>query len=162
MRRRALGAVARLSMALAVVSLVGLVLVVTASIVLRLAGSSLPSSDDIASILLAGTMTLGFAAAVAGREHIRVGFFVDALAERPRRFVVLATELLTVAVVGLLAAGLARIWLTALESGAMTLGAIAIPRALPIGIVAFGVLLFEIALLLHVAGSLAGAGRREG
>jgi TRAP-type C4-dicarboxylate transport system permease small subunit len=164
MRQATLTGIARLSMALAGVSLVALVVLVGVSVAMRLAGSSLPSADDLASVLLAGTFCLGFAAAVASRDHIRVLVFVRRLPAWPGWGLAVLVELASVAVVGWLLSGLWRIWMTALMAGTMSLGAIAIPKAVPIGVVAAGVALLELALILQALGVLAnppGPGRPD-
>lgn len=153
-RQSALEAIAALSMLLAGLSLVGLTGIVATAIGLRLTGSNLPSADDLASILLAGTFTLGFAAAVASGDHIRVLFFVKRLPSWPRWLVAAFVEALSVVAVGLLTIGLWRVWHTAFVAGSMSLGTLAIPRAVPIGVVAVGVTLLEIALVLHALGVL--------
>ncbi len=155
LRETALSAIAALSMLLAGLSLVGLTGIVATAIGMRLAGSNLPSADDLASILLAGTFTLGFAAAVASGDHIRVLFFVRRLPAWPRWLLATMTEVLSVVAVGLLTVGLWRVWHTAFVAGTMSLGTLAIPRAVPIGVVAVGVTLLEIALVLHALGRIA-------
>lgn len=148
--------IGQFAMLLGGLSLVALVGVVAASIVLRLLGSTVPSADDFASIFLAGCIAYGLAAAVASGGHIRVRFFVLKLPPGPRRAIDLGSAVLSIAVSGFLALGLVRIFMTAVVAGSMSLGTIAIPRAVPIGTVMVGMVLLVAALVLHLLIDLSG------
>jgi TRAP-type C4-dicarboxylate transport system permease small subunit len=150
--------VAAVSMFLAGLSLTVLVLLFLAVILLRFFGVSVPSADDIAGILLGGTLALGFAAAVPMDHHISVDYFVDRMGERTAAFLRVAAFIVSILVVGYLLAGFARMWYAAWLSGITMLGHLPIPRAGPMGVVLAGIVMFELALVLRFLERLFGIG----
>ncbi len=155
---RALDAISRLSMLLACLSLAALVLLFVAVIALRLVGLAVPSADDIAGILLGGTLALGFAAAVPGDQHISVDFFIDKFGERGTAIFRAAGYILAIAIIGYLFVGFFRMWYAAWLSGITMLGTLPIPRALPMGVVLAGLAMLELALVLRFVERALGIG----
>jgi TRAP-type C4-dicarboxylate transport system permease small subunit len=146
---RALNFVAALSMLLACLSLAALVLLFVAVIGLRLGGSSVPSADDLAGILLGGTLALGFAAAVPGDQHISVDYFIDRMGSRGSAIMRAIGYLVMIAIIGYLFLGFFRMWYAAWLSGITMLGTLPIPRAVPMGVVLAGLAMLELALVLR-------------
>ena len=155
---RALRLVAAVSMLLAGLSLTVLVLLFLAIIVLRLFGISVPSADDIAGILLGGTLALGFAAAVPMDQHISVDVIVDRAGDRAGALLRATAFVVSIVIVGYLLLGFARLWYSAWLSGVMMLGHLPIPRAGPMGVVLAGIAMFELALILRFVERLFGIG----
>lgn len=144
----ALAGVSRLSAVLAMVSLGALVLLFIAIIALRPFGVAIPSADEFGGILLAGTFVLGLGAAVGYDEHLEVRILVQALPPAPRRALALLAIVVSILTVGALLNGVGALWIGAYARGTTMIGGLGIPRAVPIGVVMAGVLLFEIALIL--------------
>lgn len=159
---RLLDGVARLSLVLACLSLTLLVLLFAAVILARLLGIAVPSADDIAGILLGGTLALGFAAAVPQGQHISVDYVVDAIGGAGAAALRVLSQLVTIGIVGYLLTGFSRMWYAAYLSGITMLGTLPIPRAAPMGIVLAGVALLELALVLRFLQCMLGAGFRSG
>lgn len=146
---KVLDLIARTSMFLACVSLAGLTALFVAIIGLRFAGISIPSSDEIAGILLGGTLALGFAAAVPKDQHIAVDFFVDKLGSRGSAAARMLAAVVMIAIISYLLMGFWRMWYAAWLSGITMLGHLPIPRWLPMGVVLVGLVMLEIALVLR-------------
>ncbi len=146
---RLLRFVAGLSLVLACLSLAALVLLFVAVIGLRLAGIAVPSADDIAGILLGGTLALGFAAAVPADQHISVEYFIDRMGARGSAIMRAIGYLVMIAIVGYLSIGFFRMWYAAYLSGITMLGTLPIPRAVPMGVVLAGLFMLELALVLR-------------
>lgn len=138
--------VGRIATFLAMVALALLVLLLTASILSRMIGMSIPAVDDIASIMLAAVFAFGLAAAVGANEHLSIDLMVDALPARPRWFLMRFTEAVSIAVSIYLLLGVYHLFAAAVRSNQQMLGALPIPRYLPMGLVVTGVALFAIAL----------------
>jgi len=147
---RAMHWVGSISSLFAIVSLALLVILVAAVIVLRQFGIIVPSADEFASIALAGTFTLGLAYAVARNEHIEIRLAVDVMPRRVQFVLGLLAILLSIVMVPVLSWGIGRLWLDAFRRGAMMLGTLPIPRAIPLSVVLTGLILFEAALLLKL------------
>lgn len=146
---RILEIIGKVSMFLACASLAALTLLFVAIIVLRFAGISIPSADDIAGILLGGTFALGFAAAVPKDQHIAVDFFVEKMNPASASATRILSSVVMIAIIGYLTIGFSRMWYSAWLSGITLLGHLPIPRWLPMGIVLSGLILLEIALILR-------------
>lgn len=146
---RLLRLVAGVSLVLACLSLAALVILFVGVIVLRLFGTSIPSADDVAGILLGGTFALGFAAAVPGDQHISVDFFIDKMGGRGSAFMRAFGHVVMIAIIGYLTVGFFHMWYAAYLSGIKMLGTLPIPRALPMGVVLAGLVLLETALVLR-------------
>lgn len=141
--------IASSSMFLACVSLAALTVLFVAIITLRFAGVSIPSADEIAGILLGGTLALGFAAAVPKDQHIAVDFFVDKLGSRGSAAARMLASVVMIAIIFYLLTGFWSMWYAAWLSGITMLGHLPIPRWLPMGIVLLGLVMLEIALVLR-------------
>lgn len=142
----ALRLITRVSTFLAMLGMALLVVLISASIVTRFFAVSIPAVDDIASIILAGVFSFGLAAAVGANQHLSITILVDRLAEGPRWYLMRATEAVTIAVSAYLLIGIYHLFGSALRSGQKMLGALPIPRYLPMGFVVAGVGLFVLAL----------------
>ncbi|WP_186444959.1 TRAP transporter small permease subunit [Mesorhizobium sp. J18] len=140
---------ARISMFLACLSLAALTALFVAIIALRFAGISIPSADEIAGILLGGTLALGFAAAVPKDQHIAVDFFVDKLGTKGAAAARALAAVIMIAIIFYLLIGFSRMWYTAWLSGITMLGHLPIPRWVPMGVVLLGLIMLEISLVLR-------------
>lgn len=138
--------VSRVATYLAMISMASLVILITASIVSRFFGISIPAVDDIASIMLAAVFSFGLAAAVGANEHLSINLLVEKLPPRAQWYLVRATEAITILVSLYLLSGIYRLFAAALRSNQKMLGALPIPRYVPMSIVVAGVALFAIAL----------------
>ena len=146
---KVLDLIARSSMLLACLSLAALTALFAAIIVLRFSGISIPSADEIAGILLGGTLALGFAAAVPKDQHIAVDFFVDKLGRKGLALAQILAAIVTIALIFYLLMGFSRMWYAAWLSGITMLGHLPIPRWVPMGVVLLGLVMLEIALILR-------------
>lgn len=153
---RALRGVGALSSFLAVISLTLLVILFGAIIVLRLFGIIVPSADEFASIALAGTFVLGLAYAVARDEHIEIRLAVDLMPRRIQTLLGFLAIVLSMFMVLVLCWGVGRLWWEAFQRGTSMLGTLPIPRAVPLGVVLAGLILFEVALLLKLLRFISG------
>jgi TRAP-type C4-dicarboxylate transport system permease small subunit len=133
---------------IAMACLAAICVLFAASIVLRQIGVAIPAMDDISSILLAALFSFGMSAALMKSEHIAVTILVDLLRPRARVVADMLLRYATAIIVLTLAWGLSSKFLSAIASGQKMLGAMPIPRWLPIGVVLFGCILFAICLLL--------------
>ncbi|TWG97308.1 TRAP-type C4-dicarboxylate transport system permease small subunit [Mesorhizobium sp. J18] len=136
-------------MFLACLSLAALTALFVAIIALRFAGISIPSADEIAGILLGGTLALGFAAAVPKDQHIAVDFFVDKLGTKGAAAARALAAVIMIAIIFYLLIGFSRMWYTAWLSGITMLGHLPIPRWVPMGVVLLGLIMLEISLVLR-------------
>lgn len=143
---RILHVVARIATFLSMAGLALLVILFTASIVSRLVGMPIPAVDDIGSILLAAVFSFGLAAAVANNEHLSITLLVDVIPEKPRWLLVRATEAISIAVSAYLFTGIYHLFSAALRSNQKMLGALPIPRYVPMSFLVAGVGLFVVAL----------------
>jgi TRAP-type C4-dicarboxylate transport system permease small subunit len=155
---RLLGWLARLSLVLACLSLAALVILFVGVIGLRLVGHTIPSADDIAGILLGGTLALGFASVVPKDQHIALDYLVDRIGGMPAAALRVLGYAVSIGIIGYLLIGFARMWYSAYVSGFAMLGALPIPRALPMGIVLAGIAMLELALVLRFLERAFGAG----
>lgn len=146
---RILDVIARISMFLACFCLAALTALFVAIIVLRFGGISIPSADEIAGILLGGSLALGFAAAVPKDQHIVVDFFVDKLGEKGGAVARALAAIVMIAIIFYLLMGFSRMWYAAWLSGIAMLGTLPIPRWVPMGVVLLGLIMLEIALVLR-------------
>lgn len=143
---RILQVVSRVATLLAMTGLALLVILFTASIVTRLFGVPIPAVDDLGSILIAAVFSFGLAAAVAGNEHLSITLLVDTLPEKPRWLLLRVTEAISIAVTSYLFLGIFRLFSAAVRSNQKMLGALPIPRYVPMSLLVAGVGLFVIAL----------------
>ncbi|MGB3503397.1 MAG: TRAP transporter small permease [Mesorhizobium sp.] len=143
---RILSIVARIATALSMIGLALLVILFTSSIVGRMFGLHIPAVDDIGSIMLAAVFAYGLAAAVGSNEHLSITLLVDALPEKVRWWLLRATEAISIAVASYLFIGVYHLFSAALRSNQKMLGALPIPRYLPMSFVLTGIGLFVIAL----------------
>jgi TRAP-type C4-dicarboxylate transport system permease small subunit len=146
---KVLDAIARLSMFLACLSLATLTALFVAIILLRFAGVSIPSADEIAGILLGGTLALGFASVVPRDQHIAVDFFVEKMGPAGSALLRVLASVVMIAIIFYLLMGFSRMWYAAWLSGITMLGHLPIPRWVPMGVVLFGLIMLEIALILR-------------
>ncbi len=153
-----LGGLARLSLALACLSLAALVVLFLAVIGLRLIGHSIPSADDIAGILLGGTLALGFASIVPKDQHIALDYLVNRLGGPGASALRVMAYAVSIGIVGYLLFGFVRMWHSAYITGFTMLGTLPIPRALPMGIVLAGIAMLELALVLRFLERAFGSG----
>lgn len=137
-----------LSTWIAMACLAAICLIFATSIILRQVGIAIPAMDDISSILLAGLFSFGLPAALLKSEHIAVTILVDTLRPRARAIADAFLRYATALIVLTLAWGLSSKFLSAVSSGQKMLGALPIPRWLPIGIILLGCVFFAICLLL--------------
>lgn len=149
--------VTTLSAVLAMISLAALVFLFIAILLLRPLGIAIPSADEFAGILLAGTLALGLGAAVGYDDHLEVRFLVNSLPPRPRFLLAVLAIIASILVVGALLAGVGELWLGSFRRGTTMIGGLGIPRAVPIGVIFVGMALFEIALVLKLLRFLGGA-----
>lgn len=133
---------------IAMASLAAICILFAASIVLRQIGVAIPAMDDISSILLAALFSFGMSAALMKSEHIAVTILVDILRPRSRAVADLFLRYTTALIVLTLAWGLLNKFISAVDSGQKMLGALPIPRWLPIGVILLGCILFATCLLL--------------
>lgn len=154
--------IGKISMFLACISLATLTLLFVAIILLRFAGISIPSADEIAGILLGGTFALGFAAAVPKDQHIAVDFFVEKMSIGSASATRMLSSAVMIGIVGYLILGFSRMWYSAWLSGITLLGHLPIPRWLPMGVVLTGLILLEIALILRFLQRALGEGFASG
>lgn len=143
---RAIRLIGRISTLLAMISMALLVVLIAASILSRLVSISIPSVDDVAAVILAAVLSFGLAAAASANQHLSITLLVDRLPERPRWYLARATEALTIAVAAYLFLGIYHLFGSAFASGQKMLGALPIPRYLPMGMVLTGVALFVLVL----------------
>jgi TRAP-type C4-dicarboxylate transport system permease small subunit len=146
---RVLDFIARSSMFLACLCLAALTALFVAIIGLRFVGISIPSADEIAGILLGGTLALGFAAAVPKDQHIAVDFFVEKTGQVGSALLRILASLVMIGIIFYLLMGFSRMWYAAWLSGITMLGHLPIPRWVPMGVVLFGMIMLEIALVLR-------------
>lgn len=144
----AIRVIARISTVLAMVGMALMVLLIAASILLRMIDIHIPAVDDLASILLAAVFSFGLAAAVGANEHLSINLLVDRIPEKPRWWLTRATEAISVAVSVYLLVGIYHLFSAAFQSNQKMLGALPIPRYLPMSIVLVGIALFALALAL--------------
>ena len=143
---RILRVVARVATVLSMLGLALLVILFTASIVGRMFGLHIPAVDDMGSIMLAAVFAFGLAAAVGSGEHLSITLLVERLPEKPRWLLFRATEAISIAVTTYLFLGVYHLFAAALRSNQKMLGALPIPRYVPMSFVVAGVGLFVIAL----------------
>jgi TRAP-type C4-dicarboxylate transport system permease small subunit len=145
--RRALRFLYAASGVLAAFFMVLMAALVVVQIVARLAGTQVPSADDFARLSMAASAFLGLAYALRTGAHIRVTLFV----ERAPPPVRTALEMICLAVAAAVSAWFA--WATGqttVESwqfGEFTIGAIPIPKWLPLGGMCLGIALVAVAFL---------------
>ncbi len=145
-----------LSIGVAMLGLAALSALFGAAIVMRLAGVAAPGVDDIASILLAAVFAFAMAGAEGRGEHLVVDILVRRLRGRASRLWGGGVRAVTLGCVVYLASGLWSMWVSVMATNQMMLGALAIPRALPVGLILAGVAAFALVLAARLVESLAG------
>lgn len=138
--------ISRVAAIIAMIGMALLVILFVASIVTRFIGITIPAVDDIGSVLLAAVFAFGLAAAVGANEHLSITLLVDRLPEGPRWYLLRFTELATIAVTSYLFVGIYHLFTAAVRSNQKMLGALPIPRYVPMSLVVIGVGLFVLAL----------------
>jgi TRAP-type C4-dicarboxylate transport system permease small subunit len=145
--RRALQLLYAASGMLAAFFMVLMAALVVVQIGARLAGAQVPSADDFARLSMAASAFLGLAFALRSGAHIRVTLFVERTPPRLRA----ALEVVCLATAGAVCAWFA--WATGqttVESwqfGELTIGAVPIPKWLPLGGMTLGIALVAVAFL---------------
>lgn len=139
--------VSRIATVLGMTGMALLVILFTASILSRMFGTSIPAVDDISSIILAAVFSFGLAAAVGANEHLSITLLVERLPEKARWLVMRSTEAVTILVSTFLLYGVTRLFLAAIRSNQKMLGALPIPRYVPMSFLVIGISLFVIALI---------------
>lgn len=134
---------------LAATSLITIALLILAQVTLRLFGSQLQSADDFAGYALVATTVLGFAPTYRHNTHIRVSLILDRF--RPGTAARKLIERLVTTLAAILVAWAA--WVSTkfvYESfiyNEVSQGLLAIPLWMPQSFMAFGFIVFFIALL---------------
>lgn len=150
-----IGAISKVSLVLCAISLVLLTAMFTATILSRIVGFHIPGSDDISVIMLAGSFALGFAYVMAENDHLSVDLLISGANGKGGTVARFAILIFVIVVVSLLNWGLFHMFQTAVRNGITMPSALPIPRALPIGVVLFGTLMFEAVLILRLIERLA-------
>jgi TRAP-type C4-dicarboxylate transport system permease small subunit len=156
--RRALDFLYRLTAFSAAASLITIGGLILAQVTLRLFSTQLQSADDIAGYALVATTVLGFTPAYRHNAHIRVSLLIDrfALDTGVRKWLERAISLLAAVLVGWAA------WVsTQFAHGSyayheLSQGLLAIPLWIPQSLMAFGFIVFFIALADDLITDLAG------
>lgn len=143
-----------LCIGLAMLCLVLLSLMFLAAIGLRLSGVAAPGIDDIASILLAALFAFAMAGAEGRGEHLTVDILVRRLGGKASRVWTQGVRAATLGCVAYLASGLWSMLVSVIATDQMMLGALPIPRAVPVGLIFAGVACFALTLAARL---LAGA-----
>jgi len=144
---RALAALYRLAEGLALLLGLFILLVILAQVVGRFVGFVVPSALELAGFATAGLVFLGLAPTLRAGGHVRVQLLWERFPPRGRAWV----ERLSLGL-GLLAALYAAwaLWAKMGESlrfGDLAPGLLPLPLWIPLGVVAFGVSVFALALL---------------
>jgi TRAP-type C4-dicarboxylate transport system permease small subunit len=132
---------------LAAVSLILIGVFVFAQVLGRLAGVSLPGTDDLAGYAMATSAFLGLAHTFNHGAHVRVTLLLDKIAPSRQRYLEMVALLFAAVTVGFF------LWYTVdltVESAVMkevSVGLLRIPTAVPQGFMSLGVAALFIALL---------------
>jgi TRAP-type C4-dicarboxylate transport system permease small subunit len=150
--------ISRVSCFIAMLGMALLVLLFAASIGARMVGLSAPGVDDLSAIVLAAVFAFGMAAAVGAEQHLAITLLTNRLPPALRTPLQRLTEAATVAIVGALFVGLWHLASTAYSSNQKMLGALPIPRYVPMGLLLIGVGLFVLALTFQFLRNLSDRG----
>lgn len=156
--RRALDALYAFTAFVAAASLVGIALLVLAQVTLRTFGGQVPSADDFAGFALVATTVVGFAPAYRHNAHIRVGLLIERFApgtpvrRQLERLVTLASALL----MGWASWQCLRFVHESYLYNEVNQGLVAVKLWYPQSLMAFGFLVFFIALIDDLVTDLTG------
>jgi TRAP-type C4-dicarboxylate transport system permease small subunit len=120
---------------------------VVAQIGARLVGTQVPSADDFARLSMAASAFLGLAFALRTGAHIRVTLFVERAPYRLRAALEVACLATAAAVCAWFAWATGQTTVESWEFGELTIGAVPIPKWLPLGGMTLGIALVAVAFL---------------
>lgn len=147
--RRALDQLYRLCGFLAAFALLLIAALILAQVALRFFSSQIKSADDIAGWALVSTIILGLAPAYRHNSHIRVTLLIDRfrIGTSTRTFLERAVTALSVVLVGWAAyVSIQFVWESYIYNE-LNQGLLAVPMWIPQSFMAFGFIVFLIALL---------------
>ena len=145
--RRALQLLYAASGMLAAFFMVLMATLVVVQIGARLAGTQVPSADDFARLSMAASAFLGLAFALRTGAHIRVTLFVERAPPRLRAALEVACLATATAVCAWFAWATGQTTLQSWQYGEFTIGAVPIPKWLPLGGMTLGIALVALAFL---------------
>ncbi|WP_150286829.1 TRAP transporter small permease [Rhabdaerophilum calidifontis] len=156
--RRALDALYACAAFVAAASLVTIALLVLAQVGLRALGSQLPSADDFAGFALVATTIVGLAPAYRRNAHIRVGLLIERfpLGYPVRRALERGVTAVSALLVGWAAWHTIRFVHESYVYNEINQGLVAVKLWYPQSLMAFGLLVFFVALLDDLVTDLAG------
>lgn len=141
---------------LAGLSMIGVLLMVLASVLSRLLGFTLPGTDAYAGYAMAGAGFLALASTLKKGEHIRVTLVLGLLKGKAHKALELASLSMAVLLSGFLALYSARLVWQSLQFEDISVGIDATPLWIPQIVMAVGTLIFFIAfvdeLVLEILG----------
>lgn len=147
--RRALDQLYRLCGVLAAFAMLLIAALILVQVALRFVGGQIKSADDIAGWALVATIILGLAPAYRHNSHIRVTLLIDrfSLGTITRTFLERAVTALSVVLVGWAAyVSIHFVW-ESYTYNELNQGLLAVPMWIPQSFMAFGFIVFFIALL---------------
>jgi TRAP-type C4-dicarboxylate transport system permease small subunit len=147
--RRTLDHLYTLTAALAAATMIGIAGLILAQVVLRTFGSQLQSADDFAGYALVATTILGLAPTYRHNSHIRVGLIIDrfALGTSTRTLLERLVTSLSAVLVGWAALYSTKFVHESFIYNEVSQGLVAVPLWLPQSLMAFGFIVFFIALV---------------
>lgn len=125
--RKTIDLMYKLSGVLAALSMVAIMLLITAQVLARWFNSHIPSSDDISGYLVVWATYLGLAYAMQQASHIRVELFLTRCSRRVSQYLNLAVCIIALILVGALLYYSTLLMLESYEYGDKTDGEIAMP-----------------------------------
>lgn len=156
--RRALDSLYVFTAFVAAASMVGIALLVLAQVALRTVGGQVPSADDFAGFALVATTVVGFAPAYRHNAHIRVGLLIERFSPGTparkllERLVTLASAIL----MGWASWQCVRFVHESFLYNEINQGLVAVKLWYPQSLMAFGFVVFFIALLDDLVTDLTG------
>lgn len=147
--RRALNSLYAITAALAAASLILIAVLILLQVMLRLLGTQIKSADDIAGYALVATTLLGLAHTYRHNAHIRVGLLVERfpLGTKVRGMIEKGVTLFAALLVGWAAWVSTRFVYQSYSYHDVSQGLLAIPLWIPQSLMAFGFIVFFIALV---------------
>lgn len=143
---------------IAAASLIGIALLVLAQVLLRFLNTQLPSADDFAGFALVATTIVGLAPTYRHNSHIRVGLLIDhfPIGTPLRKLIERTVTALSIVIVGWAAWHSLRFVHESFIYNELNQGLVAVPLWYPQSLMAFGLVVFLIALADDLVTDFAG------